>query len=303
MIELTGDVTAFTRDAGPFLARRPETNVLATVLAGIVEGRFSDPPPVLAIVRDDNGVVTAAALRTPPRAMLCSELPGTGTEAGAGTDTDAVAQALIDRWLQRDPGLPGVSGVPGTSRALAAAWARRSGQTTRCDTAMALHAVQAVVDPPRPAPGSLRPARVDETGLIVEWSHAFEAEAGVGEPDPDSTAAAARAAVAAGRAFVWEAPEPSGEPVSFVAHSVAIAPDAGARVGVPRIGPVYTPPAHRRHGYAGSAVAQLSRRLLDGGASRCVLFTDLANPTSNRIYAEIGYRRFADWEEHSFAGA
>lgn len=48
-------------------------------------------------------------------------------------------------------------------------------------------------------------------------------------------------------------------------------------------------------------MAQLSRRLLDAGAARCMLFTDLANPTSNRIYAEVGYRRFDDWEEHSFA--
>jgi len=28
-----------------------------------------------------------------------------------------------------------------------------------------------------------------------------------------------------------------------------------------------------------------------------MLFTDLANPTSNKIYAEVGYRRTGDWEE------
>jgi hypothetical protein len=26
----------------------------------------------------------------------------------------------------------------------------------------------------------------------------------------------------------------------------------------------------------------------------------LANPTSNKIYAEVGYRRFGDWEEFDF---
>lgn len=30
-----------------------------------------------------------------------------------------------------------------------------------------------------------------------------------------------------------------------------------------------------------------------------MLFTDLANPTSNRIYAAVGFRRVADWEEHT----
>jgi len=31
-----------------------------------------------------------------------------------------------------------------------------------------------------------------------------------------------------------------------------------------------------------------------------MLFTDLANATSNKIYAEVGYRRIGDWEEHAF---
>jgi predicted GNAT family acetyltransferase len=49
--------------------------------------------------------------------------------------------------------------------------------------------------------------------------------------------------------------------------------------------------------YAGSAVAAASRRALAQGAERCMLFTDLDNPTSNKIYAEVGYRRTDDWEE------
>jgi hypothetical protein len=28
-----------------------------------------------------------------------------------------------------------------------------------------------------------------------------------------------------------------------------------------------------------------------------MLFTDVANPTSNKIYAAVGYRRTGDWEE------
>jgi predicted GNAT family acetyltransferase len=34
-----------------------------------------------------------------------------------------------------------------------------------------------------------------------------------------------------------------------------------------------------------------------------MLFTDVANPTSNKIYASVGFRAFADWEEHAFARA
>jgi predicted GNAT family acetyltransferase len=34
-----------------------------------------------------------------------------------------------------------------------------------------------------------------------------------------------------------------------------------------------------------------------------MLFTGLANPTSKKIYAEVGFRRYADWEEQSFESA
>lgn len=45
-------------------------------------------------------------------------------------------------------------------------------------------------------------------------------------------------------------------------------------------------------------MADASRRALAAEADRCMLFTGLANPTSNKIYAEVGYRRVGDWEQH-----
>ena len=75
---------------------------------------------------------------------------------------------------------------------------------------------------------------------------------------------------------------------------------APAVTGVVRVGPVYTPPEHRRRGYAASGVAVTSRRALARGAGGCTLFTDIANPTSNKLYAEVGYWPVADWEEHVF---
>jgi predicted GNAT family acetyltransferase len=69
--------------------------------------------------------------------------------------------------------------------------------------------------------------------------------------------------------------------------------------GVARLGPVYTPPEFRGRGYASSAVAARTRLAIQNGL-RCALFTDLANPTSNKIYADVGYRRVADWDEIEF---
>ena len=58
---------------------------------------------------------------------------------------------------------------------------------------------------------------------------------------------------------------------------------------------VYTPAPWRRHGYATACVAALSEVLLARGFEFCVLYTDLANPTSNSIYTRIGYRPVRDF--------
>ena len=69
-----------------------------------------------------------------------------------------------------------------------------------------------------------------------------------------------------------------------------------------RIGPVYTPPELRRRGYASALVAELTKRLLDGGRKFCFLFTDLANPTSNSIYQRVGYEPVSDADQWVFGG-
>ncbi len=87
-----------------------------------------------------------------------------------------------------------------------------------------------------------------------------------------------------GRVWFWE--DVDGHRV----HLTAANPPA---FGVARIGPVYTPKEQRGRGYASAAVAAVSQLLLDDGAQVC-LFTDQANPTSNKIYEALGYRPVVD---------
>jgi uncharacterized protein len=47
-------------------------------------------------------------------------------------------------------------------------------------------------------------------------------------------------------------------------------------------------------------VASLSQRLLDEGRTFCFLYTDLSNPTSNRIYIDIGYEPVCDSWNYRF---
>ena len=64
--------------------------------------------------------------------------------------------------------------------------------------------------------------------------------------------------------------------------------------GVSRIGPVYTPPEHRRHGYAAALTAAGAARGFASGATRVALYADAANATSNRVYRRLGFRPIGD---------
>jgi hypothetical protein len=67
-----------------------------------------------------------------------------------------------------------------------------------------------------------------------------------------------------------------------------------------RIGPVYTPPEHRRRGYGSAVTAAVSARHLSAGRRFCFLYTDLENSTSNKIYVDIGYEPVCDSVDYAF---
>jgi predicted GNAT family acetyltransferase len=87
-----------------------------------------------------------------------------------------------------------------------------------------------------------------------------------------------------GGVTLWEA---GGEPASMAGLTRQVARTT-------RVASVYTPPEFRRRGYAGAVTAAASQAALDAGASEVVLFTDLANPTSNALYQRLGYAPVED---------
>jgi predicted GNAT family acetyltransferase len=84
---------------------------------------------------------------------------------------------------------------------------------------------------------------------------------------------------------------------------VTICATPGGTGRVARINLVYTPPHVRGRGYATAAVSALTQQLLNDGHRYCCLYTDLANPTSNSIYARIGYQPVCDVDQYTFTEA
>ncbi|MFG1909116.1 GNAT family N-acetyltransferase [Kribbella sp. NPDC048928] len=61
----------------------------------------------------------------------------------------------------------------------------------------------------------------------------------------------------------------------------------------------HTPPEHRRRGYGGALTSHVTVRILAEGNYAC-LYTDLANPTANKLYHQAGYRPVADFVDVDF---
>ncbi len=269
------DTRQFVARAEGFLAERLERNVLATTLSGVIDGRYEHA--LFAVGIDGAGVTIAAALRTPPNKLLA-----TGFEAAAD------ATVLIEAWLAVDPELPGVSAEPGTAGAVADAWMSSTGGGERIDVTESLQVLDRVVGPIPPPPGRLRPATIKDQAQLEDWAAAFGIETGFGHAEAMGRQVAAR--TASGQLHVWDL---DGANAAMVGHAELVGT-------VVRVGPVYTPPELRGRGYATAATAALSQRLLDGGAARCMLYTDASNPVANHVYSKIGYVRCGEWEERAF---
>jgi GNAT superfamily N-acetyltransferase len=140
------------------------------------------------------------------------------------------------------------------------------------------------VRPPREPGGHARLATEADRPLLERWVVAFGEDIGEAVTREDAALSVSRL-LAGDDAVVWQVGE---QPVSLAAI-VRRTPLSST------VAYVYTPPELRGRGYASAVVANLSQRELDAGAAWCSLFTDLANPTSNHIYAEIGYEPRADF--------
>ncbi|MGA8247935.1 MAG: GNAT family N-acetyltransferase [Nocardioides sp.] len=281
------DPVAFLDLAADHLAEQP---VVSTVVSGVAHKIAADAEagvpwpagvPCWFVVLLDDGDVVGVAMRTAKF----------GTHPAFLMPMSDEAAVLLARTLvERDEPVTAANGALPAVQVFCEEMAAHVGGAARVGQHTRLFELGELVVPP-PVEGRLRPAVVDEQPLITSWYDAFMADADEqagrepGEtphetPGPEDM----RRRIEGGRVFVWE--DASGRAVHVTAASEP-------SYGVSRIGPVYTPREHRGRGIASAAVAQVSRLLRDRGERAC-LFTDQANPTSNRIYEAIGYRRVVD---------
>ncbi len=270
------DAGSFLDLAGPFARRAEGRNQLVLGIASNAEAGRRGHSPFRGWVVRDGDVVAAAAVQTPPRNVVITD-----------PRSDDTTIVLVDAILEDAPDAPGVTGNVPAVDAFVETWTSRTGDRTTVIVMQGVWELDDVRAVQRPS-GSAGPAGVDDSDLVTRWFIEFQSEAMPHDEPPtwDETLAAIedRLRDEEAGAWLWRV---EGTPV-------ALAGFAGPTGTGIRIGPVYTPPEHRRRGYATALVADLSSHLQASGFERCFLYTDLANPTAGRIYASIGYRQIAE---------
>jgi len=280
------DLAEFERAAGDFLrAREAEHNLMLGICSNLRAAGSAFPltrgssaaPPYFAVIREGERVV-GAALRTPPLNTILSAM-----------DDPRGADLVVADQLESARDLPGVLGERALAKRFAELWTARTGRRASVKTAERIFQLTRVITP-RPAPGRMRRAMMADLDLVAAWFRAFIREA-LREEGDDARVTAEYWLTGPGRfLYLWE---DGGPPVSMTGTS-------GRTPNGIRIGAVYTPSDLRGRGYASNLVARVSQAQLDSGLRSCFLYTDLANPTSNHIYQEIGYEPVADVDEYRF---
>jgi predicted GNAT family acetyltransferase len=278
-VERPPDADAFLERAGGFLLEREAEHNLIFGIAGRlrIDPRTYGEDPYFAVLVDDERIV-GAAMRTPPHNLILSEI-----------NDEAALEPLAADVEAQFGSLPGAIGPKAIVARFVRLWETRTGATGRIVLRERTYrAAEALV--PEGVPGTMRPYEERDRELVLAWMDAFVAEAMPGAPPDDATSwLERRLADPESGLRIWEE-----------AQAVSFGGFGGPTPNGIRIGPIYTPPEHRRRGYASALTAEMTAELLASGRRFCFLFTDLANPTSNSIYQRIGYRPVADLDQWSF---
>lgn len=284
--KLYSDVHEFYKDTYDVLMHHEEQNVI--LLGNIImaqqgkdKSEWKDPANWLMATVSDDKDIRLTALMTPAYNITLYATDNI-------IDSRAI-NCLIDGL--KDYNIPGVTTEKNLAEYFTKEYSAGKGLTIKTVMEQRIYELKAV-NPEVKEFGNLRLLEERDMSFFPYWFEGFHAEVNYGNTEitVPQDQEAYRQRLATKRYYVLEV---DGIPVSMAGYS-KITEKAIV------VSYVYTPPYFRAKGYASSCVAQISQRALNNGFKKCVLYTDLKNPTSNSIYQKIGYRGICDSVELRF---
>jgi len=274
------DVHEFYHDTYDVLMRHESQNMI--ILGNIIMGHegkdktdWRDPANWLMATVSDAKDIRLTALMTPPHNL---------TLYATDNMIDPAAIHCLIEGLKDDE-IPGVITEKLLAEYFAKEYTARKGLNFHTTMNQRIYELTAV-NPDVHRFGAVRLLNERDMHFFPYWLEAFHAASVYGKTEmaipQDEHLYAYR--LSTNKLYVLEV---DGIPVSMAGYTRELPTAIG-------IAFVYTPPYFRGKGYATSCVAQLSQIALDKGYAKCVLYTDLLNPTSNSIYQKIGYKAVCD---------
>lgn len=226
------------------------------------------------------GLDGAGAIRSSDGDLLFAQSPGGTPWLWVNCDLpelerkDKLAQLI--EFLD-DPSLKGICSDPRIAELFAELYS--AGYNSELGFCMDMEAYACPrVHAPTGVDGTIRPSRMEDQEAVAMFLAGFS-EDGYGiTVEPESKMAEAGKMIRSGGLYVLE--------VDGVPQSMARIAHRAPRHG--RINAVFTPRGERGKGYAGAVVSALCSMLLGEGLVP-MLYADLANPSSNRLYQKIGF--------------
>ncbi|MCJ1909484.1 GNAT family N-acetyltransferase [Planococcus ruber] len=255
---------------GPLYQREDVHSLFLGILSQIKEGKYEE---YFLATAEENGKVAAVCLMTPPHPLqliVLDEVPG------------------IEKWIARhllnlEVEVGAVIGDQAVAWNFADAWTEKKGGAARVFMDQGLYRTDSVNPGLSRSPGAWRVANREDAPRLERWYLLFEEETGIGVSSAVEAGRKIASFIGGKEIYVWEV---DGEMVSCMKKS------RPSKKGI-TVSFVFTPKEHRRKGYARTLVAEVTEELLNE-YDFAMLYTDLKNPTSNKIYQEIGYEQIAN---------
>jgi len=267
------------------LQHEAENNLPLGVLASVISGEYIEKTPYMGVV-EEGGIPILVMMCTPPYPVLF-------TYRETAPRHQVLIDVLIDLKDDLGEDFTGITGNKDLSAQIIKVWKELTGGQAKIELAMRIYKLEKVIQTKGVA-GNLRSISADDREVLIDWYSGFHREAMNEEQEHDFFEKQVDRYLCSDPKirglWIWE---DEGVPVSMAGY-------AGPTPNGIRIGAVYTPPEHRKQGYASAVTAGLSQYLLDQGYKYCFLFTDLLNPTSNHIYQQIGYQPVCDVDRYDF---
>ncbi|MEN1934053.1 GNAT family N-acetyltransferase [Paenibacillus sp. 102] len=260
-LQVYEDISHFKKDFVPILERNEQENNL---ILGVLQS-VENPLFMAAAKRNENTILIF--LQTERKQMIVAK------SVASREEVKEIAKQLVTVY----PNIPGLIGEKRVVTQLAEEIAQLEQKKLSIRMNQGIYKLEKVKKQWNEQ-GIFRQVNDDELPFIEEWVHQFCEDVHLPTTAEDAKQTA-YALVSTKRLFGLEV---DGELVSVA----AITRPTKSNITVNF---VYTPKEARKKGHASNCVAALSQYMLDQGYKTTTLYTDLANPTSNKIYQEVGY--------------